>query len=134
MNRITIAALLLASFLCAPHTAVAQGAASGSVANATFTSNVADSRPVDFRDTFFSDARVVYYYSELLGLAGQTVRHRWSLEGKQMQEVSIKVTSARQPAWSNMKMQPQWTGNWVVEVVNGSGAVIDRRNFAYNPQ
>jgi hypothetical protein len=44
-------------------------AQSGSVANATFTSNVASGAPVDFRDTFFTGTSVVYYYSELLGLA-----------------------------------------------------------------
>ena len=105
----------------------------GSVANATFTANVADGAPVDFRQQFTNSTPVVYYYGELLDLAGQTVKMRWSLEGKTMQETSVVVTRARQPSWSMMKMQPQWTGNWTVEVLNGEGKVIDRRNFAYNP-
>ena len=107
---------------------------SGSVANATFTSNVASGAPVDFRDTFFTGTSVVYYYSELLGLAGQTVTHRWALEGKVMQEVPIKVASNRHPAYSKMELKPQWTGNWTVTVADAKGQVIDRRNFAYNPQ
>ena len=57
----------------------------------------------------------------------------WSLEGKRMQDVPVVVTRARQPAWTMMKMQPQWTGNWTVEVLNGKGQVIGQRNFAYNP-
>ena len=105
----------------------------GSVANATFTSEVVDGAPVDFRQEFGNDTRVVYYYSELLGLAGQTVRHRWTREGKLMQEVPIQVTRARQPAWSKAAMQPEWTGAWTVEVVDERGKVLDRSDFAYNP-
>jgi len=105
----------------------------GSVANATFTANVADGAPVDFRQQFTNSTPVVYYYGELLGLAGQTVKMRWSLEGQPMQETSVVVTRARQPSWSMMKMQPKWTGNWTVDVLNGEGKVIDSRNFAYNP-
>ena len=61
----------------------------GSVANATFTANVADGAPVDFRQQFTNGTPVVYYYGELLDLAGQTVKMRWSLEGKSMQETSV---------------------------------------------
>ena len=113
--------------------AIAQSGNSGSVANATFTSDIVDGAPVDFRQEFFNTTPVVYYYSELLDLAGQTVVHRWSLEGKVMQEVRIRVTRARQPAWSRNKMQPEWTGNWTVEVVNEKGELLDTANFAYSP-
>lgn len=105
----------------------------GSVVNGTFTANIADGAPVDFRQQFTNTAPVVYYYGELLDLAGQTVKMRWSLEGKPMQETQVEVKNARQPSWSMMKMQPQWTGNWMVEVVNGKGQVINRQTFAFNP-
>lgn len=130
--RIRFFAVLLALFagMSGP---IAHAQAQGSVANATFTANVVDGAPVDFRQQFTNTAPVVYYYGELLDLAGQTVRMRWSLEGKPMQETSVAVTRARQPSWSMMKMQPQWTGNWTVEVLNGKGQVVDRQNFAFNP-
>ena len=105
----------------------------GSVANATFTSEVVDGGPIDFREEFDNETPVVYYYSELLGLAGQTVQHRWTRDGKLMQEVPIQVTRARQPAWSKTVMQPEWTGAWTVEVVDEGGRVLDRSGFAYNP-
>ena len=107
--------------------------ARGTVANATFTANVVDGAPVDFRQEFVNTAPAVYYYAELVDLAGQTLKLRWSLEGRAMQETSIEVQSARQPAWSMMKMQPQWTGNWLIEVIDADGARLDERNFAFNP-
>ncbi|MBL0351578.1 MAG: DUF2914 domain-containing protein [Candidatus Dechloromonas phosphoritropha] len=108
-------------------------AADGSVNNATFTSGISDGAPIDYRQGFLSNTPVVYFYSELLDLKGQTVRHRWSLEGKVMQEVPIEVTRPRQAAWSKSEMQPDWTGDWTVEVVDKDGKVLNRSNFAYNP-
>jgi len=48
-----------------------------------------------------------------------------------MAEVKIPVTSPRMKAWSSLSMQPEWTGVWVVEVVNGRGEVISTSTFAY---
>ena len=88
---------------------------------------------IDFRQQFMNSTPAVFYYGELVGLTGQTVKLRWSLEGKSKQEESIKVTRAQQPAWSKMKMQEEWTGDWTVMVLNGQGQVIDQRNFAFSP-
>ena len=129
--RIRIFAMLLV-LVAGMSGSIAHAQTQGSVANATFTANVVDGAPVDFRQQFTNTAPVVYYYGELLDLAGQTVKMRWRLEGKPMQEMLIKVTQARQPSWSMMKMQPQWTGNWTVEVLNSKGQVIDSRNFAFS--
>jgi hypothetical protein len=123
---IGLCALLLA--LPAP----AQGPR-GSVANATFTSGIGDGAPVDFRQGFDTDTPVVYYYTEILDLHGQTVVHRWKLEGKVMQEVRIPVKRSRQAVWSKSEMQPDWTGNWTVEVVTERGEVIEMDNFSYSP-
>jgi hypothetical protein len=128
-NRL-FASLTLALALSMP---LAAAAADGSVGISTFTSGVSNGEPIDYRQEFFNNTPVVFFYSELLGLSGQTVRHRWSLEGKPMQEVAIEVTRARQTAWSKSVMQPEWTGNWTVEVVDQAGKVLGRWNFAYNP-
>lgn len=108
-------------------------AADGSMSITTFTSGANNGEPIDYRQEFFNDTPVVFFYSELLGLKGQTVRHRWSLEGKAMQEVAIEVTQPRQAAWSKSVMQPDWTGNWTVEVVDKADKILGRSNFAYNP-
>jgi hypothetical protein len=118
---------------CVVQPSSAQSPGGGSIVNATFTSAIADGAPVDFRQSFLTNTRVVYFYAELLDLQGQTVKHRWRLEGKPMQEVPIAVTRAREPSWSSLAMQPEWTGDWTVEVIDGRGQVIGRGNFAYNP-
>ena len=115
--------------------ALAQNAAGspGSVENATFTSDVTDGAPVDYRDAFDNTTRVVYYYAEVLNLHGQTIKHRWKLDGKVMREVTIPVQRERQAVWSKSVMQPEWTGAWTVEVLDGRGEVIEVDSFAYSP-
>ena len=111
-----------------------KGAAdSGAVTNSTFTSAIADGAPVDYRQQFETNTTAVYYYSEVVGLQGQSVTHRWKLEGKLIKEIALPVKSPRQGVWSVHKMQPDRTGNWMVEVVNQRGEVLKRDNFAYNP-
>ena len=124
---------LCAALLAAP--AFAQNATNnpGSVVNATFTSDVVDGAPVDYREAFDTTTGVVYYYAEVLDQHGQTIKHRWKREGKVMLEVPIPVRQQRQAVWSKSAMQPEWTGAWTVEVVNGKGEVIEVDNFAYNP-
>ena len=126
-------ALIVLPALLPSTPAAAQDPAPGSIINATFTSGIAEGAPVDFRDQFSAETRVVYFYAEVLDLAGQTVKHRWSREGTVAQEVPIALKSPRQAAWSSLTMRPDWTGNWTVEVVNGRGEVIGMANFAYNP-
>ena len=67
---------------------------------------------------FDTDTAVVYYYTEVVGLGGQKVTHRWKLEGKVTKEVVLPLKGSRQGVWSMHKMQPDRTGNWMVEVVN----------------
>jgi hypothetical protein len=105
----------------------------GSVLNATFTSNVSEGSPVDYRQQFDTTTPAVYYYTEVVGLPGQKVVHRWKLEGKVMQQVEIAIKTARDAVWSKMAMAPDWTGNWTVEVVDARGQVIEVDNFAYTP-
>ena len=131
-TRIFLALLALFLLAVSGHPA-AFALARGTVANATFTASVVGGAPVDFRQQFGNTTPAVYYYAEFVDLAGQTLKVRWSLEGQPMQETSVEVKSARQPAWSMIRMQPQWTGNWLVEVIDGAGARLDERNFAFNP-
>ncbi len=105
----------------------------GSVANATFTSGIDGGAPVDFRQAFDTNTPIVYYYTEVLDLHGQTVIHRWKLEGKVMKEVPIAVKRSREAVWSEVAIQPDWTGNWTVEVVDERGQVIEMDNFSYSP-
>ncbi|MDH3217781.1 MAG: hypothetical protein OEN01_16160, partial [Candidatus Krumholzibacteria bacterium] len=60
-------------------TAVAAGA--GAIKRAVFTSAVVDREPVDQLDSLNADTEKVFFFSEIVGMAGSTVTHRWIFGG-----------------------------------------------------
>lgn len=104
----------------------------GKVTTSVFTTSIKDGKPADKLKAFENTVRTVYFFTELEGLKGKTVTHRWKYAGRVMATASIDVNSDPQPAWSSNKLEPNWTGFWVVEVVDTDGQVIAVNSFTYN--
>lgn len=105
--------------------------ARGSVQRSAFTTAIVNREPVDDVHTLPNSVHKVYYFTALRGLQGQTVTHRWAYQGKIMAEVHFKVRGSRWRVWSSKNLEPGWTGQWKVSVVNGSGQVIAEDEFQY---
>jgi hypothetical protein len=103
----------------------------GSVARATFTSAVVDREPQDSLESLGNDHREVAFFSELRGLEGQTVTHRWEHAGEVAAEVPIEVGGQRWRAYSTKRLDPSETGEWTVSVVDASGRVLETDSFEY---
>jgi len=106
----------------------AQG--NGSVQRALFTSNIEAREPVDELQEVDVTQERVYFFSELIGLEGQEVWHRWIYQGEVMAEVVFQVGGARWRVHSSKNLIPDWTGEWKVEVVDGSGRVLASQSLA----
>jgi hypothetical protein len=117
----------------APAAAPAATAQAGTVARAQFTSDVRDREPTDNLNTLANDQTRIYFFTELKDLSGQTVTHRWEHNGKVMAEVPIEVGSARWRAFSSKTLDPSWTGEWKVSVVDQSGGTLSASTFTYSP-
>ena len=115
----------------AKESAAAVKTARGNVIEAVITTGILDGGPTDYRSEIDNTVPEVFFYTELESLEGQTVTHRWKYKGKVMATAKFDVKSSRQKVWSSNKMMPEWTGAWLVEVVNGSGTIIDRGSFSY---
>ncbi len=105
--------------------------AEGEVVRAAFTSAVVDREPVDSILTLGNGESHVYCFTELRGLAGQRVTHRWEYEGKVMAEVSFDVGGWRWRVWSRKNLRPEWHGHWRVSVVDEAGRVLAQRDLSY---
>lgn len=66
----------------------AAAAPTGEVKRAQFCSGVAEREPMDELATLAAPAEKVFFFTELVGMAGKTVTHRWSLDGQAMGEVA----------------------------------------------
>jgi len=101
------------------------------VARAVFTSSVENREPVDTISTLSNDKNRIYFYTDLRGLGGQTVTHRWEYDGKTMGEIKFNVGGPRWRVWSSKTLLPQWTGEWRVEILDGAGNKISEASFNY---
>lgn len=107
--------------------------AESGVARAVFATDIQDREPVDQIGQLTNDNSSVYFFTEIRGLEGQTVTHRWEHGGEVRAEVNFNVGGNRWRVWSSKNLQPNWLGEWKVSVVDAGGNVLSQESFAYVP-
>jgi hypothetical protein len=105
--------------------------ASGSVARASFTTQVVDREPQDEITSLPSDVSEILFFTELSGLTGHTVTHLWEHEGSELARVPFQVQGSRWRVHSTKQLQPGWVGSWTVSVVDEDGTVLRSESFEY---
>lgn len=101
-----------------------------SVRRTAVCAGVDNREPVGVADVFALSTDRIYFFSEVAGAGNrQDLRHLWRYEGKPMAEVVLPVDGQRYRTWSSKKILPAWTGNWQVDVVDSSGAVLASGSF-----
>lgn len=106
-------------------------APSGSVAKAAVTTAVINRQPQSDLNNIPNSVNKVYYFTDLHGMKGETVTHRWIYQGKTMATVKLHVGANRWRTWSSKQMLPGWTGDWVCETVGPQGHVLNKTRFRY---
>lgn len=101
------------------------------VARAVVTTGVENREPVNDLTEVNAATDKIYFFTELRGMEGQTVKHRWSHNGEVMAEVDIAVGAPRWRVWSSKNLMPEWRGDWAVAVVNPAGEVLSEKRFVY---
>ena len=115
----------------APEATPQESIPQGRVARATFTSAVENREPADSLSSLSSDQNKIYYFTELRDMAGQTVTHRWEHNGKVMAEVPFQIGGNRWRVYSSKRLEPSWTGEWKVSVVDSNGSTLSVNTFEY---
>lgn len=101
------------------------------VARARFTTGIEDREPVDDLNRLDASHNQVFFFTELRGLEGRTVTHRWMHDGEVHGSVDFEVGGPRWRVWSSKDLLPDWTGGWTVVVVDDEGEQLDIRTFIY---
>lgn len=101
------------------------------VKRAVFCTGVTDHEPVGALTTLAAPATSVTFFTEIVGMAGKTVTHRWIFDGKTVAEVPISVGADRWRCYSTKTIHPGQTGEWTVEVVGPDGSVLGKSSFTY---
>lgn len=103
------------------------------VSRSQFTSDVRQREPVDRILAMSNDESEVYYFTEIVGMGGQTVRHRWLYQGAVMAEVPFEIDGWRWRVWSKKTLLPGWTGAWRAVVVDEREDILGSDEFQYRP-
>ena len=107
--------------------------AADGVARSAFTTAIEDREPVDQVGQLTNEHSKIYFFTELRGMSGHTVTHRWEQGGEVRAEVSFNVGGDRWRVWSSKNLEPSWLGEWQVSVMDEGGNVIAQESFAYIP-
>lgn len=101
----------------------------GEIARAQFTTAIADREPTDDIVMLTNDNDKIYFFTELVGFNGQTIKHRWEHEGKEMAVLEFNVEGPRWRVHSSKNIKPEWTGIWSVTVLDQDNNPIKVSSF-----
>jgi Protein of unknown function (DUF2914) len=71
----------------------------------------------------------IVLYTDLRGLAGQTVSHRWEYEGRTVAVIPFKIGGDRWRVHSNKRVTGSMKGSWRAVVVDAHGTTLASRSF-----
>jgi hypothetical protein len=75
-------------------------------------------------------ARTIYFFTELRGLSGRTILHRWEWNGRIMQKRQLHPTSQSWRAYTAMTIVGNMRGSWGVSAVDEkTGKVLTGQRF-----
>jgi hypothetical protein len=112
-------------------TAIPLSGNAGEVARAVLTTAVVEREPGEPVSTLSNDHDRIYFFTELNGLEGATVTHRWEWNGQVMAAVPFEVGGPRWRVYSSKNLEPVWLGEWTVSVIDASGQVLASGRFTY---
>lgn len=117
----------------APAAAPEKPAHTGRVTRSVFTSTIQEREPVDTLTSLGTDQNRIYFFTEIRDMSGETVTHRWEYNGKIMAEVPFQIGGPRWRVYSSKTLDPSWTGEWKVSVVDSQGSTLSVSTFHYTP-
>jgi hypothetical protein len=103
------------------------------VGRARLTTNVVNREPVDQLgsrvDIPASGEDFVYFFTEIRGMAGKTVTHRWQYGGNVVASVPFQIGSDRWRVYSRKGINGGQTGPWTVTAVGPNGSELAQATF-----
>jgi hypothetical protein len=112
------------------------------VVQAQFTTGIVNQRPINSIEAVFSmhgrvyslDGRPIhtlYYFTEIRGMRGEIVMHRWERNNQLVTEIPFKVSGDPWLIYSHQDLAPGIEGNWRVVVTDAQGDIIKTDSFSF---
>jgi hypothetical protein len=75
--------------------------------------------------------RHIYYFTQITGLSGATVTHRWYHNGHLMAKVTFHIGSNSWRTYSVKRLTLGMTGPWRVVATDNHGHTLSSAHFVY---
>ena len=96
------------------------------VKDAVVCQDVVDRNPVGSGDVFAKETAIIYCFCRVVGVEGEgSITHNWYHKGTLKASVTLPVRSINWRTWSAKSMSPEWTGEWMVEILSAEGTPLE---------
>jgi hypothetical protein len=100
------------------------------LARAVVCQDVANRKPVRAGDVFPAGTPKLYCFTRVDGAVGETeIIHNWYYKGALKASVTLPVRGTPWRTWSSKRLRPEWTGEWMVEVLTKDGTPLESVSF-----
>jgi hypothetical protein len=103
-------------------------ASAHSVRRALICSAIDEHEPSDSLTMVSPTTGRVFFFTEIVGLQGKTIIHRWTRDNARVAEIRIAVTGDRYRCHSSRSVAGK-SGQWNVQVLDGDGVTLAERSF-----
>ena len=96
------------------------------IEDAVVCRDVVDRAPVGTGDVIAKESEKVYCFTRVVGAEGDTqITHNWYYKGALKASVVLNVRSSNWRTWSSKTMNPEWVGEWMVEILSQDGTPLE---------
>lgn len=113
-------------------TGVVQTVPAPQVARSAFTTGITAHEP-DSQLARISAGQTVYYFTELVGLQGHVITHRWEKDGAFQLGLQFPVGGQRWRVHSSKNITSNLPGIWTVTVQSDDGAILRQDTLVVDP-
>jgi hypothetical protein len=106
----------------------AQGLSAQVSVDAEVATAVVDRMPEGGGMQFSDDVGELFVWTRVTGAENSTLTHVWMHDGNEW-PVSLAIGGSPWRTWSSKVIQPEWTGEWSVEIRDANGNVIETLMF-----
>ena len=101
---------------------------SESVKRAIICTGIANHEPIDSMTNIPATTGKVFFFTEIAGLEGKTIKHRWIKDGSKVADIRLSVASNRYRCHSSRSVSGK-TGNWTAQVLDEDGKTLKEVAF-----
>jgi len=105
----------------------------GKITRAVFTHAIDGYDPVDEIISISVKNRKVYFFTDLQGMKGEKIVHRWEFNNVVKASVEFEIAAERYRIHSSKIILPDEVGEWSVVVTNKNGQVLARNKITVVP-